>query len=163
MTKSGPNKGKLRLDHRSVDRHELARAVREEIAPFMVRTGSTVAFMDCVRVNHTKEVKDAFAEFGIEMIPSSGYTDKVKNGSPPTSHDFSILDGNLFNTFQTTVSMKTLALPPNPKQTMTCQLFDQIPIVWTSKKYRTKASKAVRKLPNALKAALRENGGPTGR
>jgi hypothetical protein len=87
----------------------------------------------------------------------------VKNGSPPTSHDFSILDGNLLNTFQATVSMKTLALVPDPKQTMTCQLFDQIPVVWTNNEYRIKAAKAMRKLPNALKAALREKGGPTGR
>jgi hypothetical protein len=160
---SGKNKGQLMLQHRSVNRFELADAIRQKIGPFMVRTGSDLAYMDCVRVNHTQEVKRAFAEFGIEVLPSSGYTSKVIGGSPPTSHDLSILDGNLFNTFQTTVSQQTLALPADPKQTQTCQLYDQIEILWKSVEYRVKAANAMKKLPHALSAVLREDGGPTGR
>ena len=48
-------------------------------------------------------------------------------------------------------------------QTRTCDLYDNIPKVWKSKKYKNKAKDAVSKLPNALKAILQKKGGPTGR
>jgi hypothetical protein len=77
------------LEHRKVDRFELARTIREKIGPFMVRTGSKLGFIDCIRVNnHTQEVKKAFAEFGIEVLPSS-----VKQGCLIASGERGNLEG----------------------------------------------------------------------
>jgi hypothetical protein len=58
----------------------------------------------------------------------------VENGSPPVSHNLSILDGNLFATFQHETSLKTLKSLPSNKQYEACELLDQSRKLWLSKK-----------------------------
>ena len=109
-------------------------------------------------------MQQTLAKFDISLIPSAGVHHNVKNGSPPTSHDTSILDGNLFNTFQHEVSVKTLKQKRRPeKQSVGCDLYDNIKRVWESERYRKKAKLAMKKLPHALQAILEAKGGPTGR
>ena len=142
---------------------------RKKLEPFKPENiDETLEFLedlpeDCVKVNHCPAVEKAFKEFRIEMIPSAGCGHNVKNGSPPTSHDLSILAGNLFSTFQSKVSLNTLALPHSPRQTQTCQLFDEVTRLWKSPEYKKKAKLAMKRLPNALKAVIEADGGPTGR
>ena len=156
-------KGK-RLENIKVNGNELARAVRKTIGPWLQQNGCDTLFCDCVRVNHSPPVKKALAEFGVSPIPSAGEPHNVKNGSPPTSHDTSILDGNMFNTFQHEVSVKTLKQKSRPeKQSKGCDLYDNVKKVWESEKYREKARSAMKKLPNALRAIVKARGGPTGR
>lgn len=119
--------------------------------------------MDCVSVNHCPVVYETFRKNNITVIPSSGRGHEVKNGSPPTSHDTSILDGNLFATLQTEASAKTLALKPSKKQSRVCQLMDVTKRIWASDLYKSRAAGAVLKLENVLHDIVKENGGPTGR
>lgn len=71
------------------------------------------------------EVREPSGKFGITVIPS-------ENGSPPTSHGRSILDGNLFNAGL----RANVALTPHP---MSCLVFVQIPKVWKSPRCQMKA------------------------
>ena len=57
----------------------------------------------------------------------------------------------------------TLKLPEDPKKSKTVQLMEVTEKLWKSRKYRNKAREAMKKLPNALKAIVATNGGPTGR
>ena len=113
-------------------------------------------------VNHCPIVKETFAAHDITMIPSSVRFHEVKNCSPPTSHDLSVLDGNLFAQLQSKASRNTLKVKSS-KQSETCELMDQTKKIWLSKEYKSRARRAVEKLPNALKAVLKAKGGPTGR
>jgi hypothetical protein len=76
--------------------------------PLVKETVSSVALMDCVGVNHGMKVRMVAEKHGIEVIPSAVYPNNTPNGSPPTSHDISILDGNLFLTFQHDISQAAL-------------------------------------------------------
>ena len=57
----------------------------------------------------------------------------------------------------------TLKLPEDPKKSKTVQLMEVTQKLWKSRKYRNKARKAMKKLPDALKATAATNGGPRGR
>ena len=79
------------------------------------------------------------------------------------SHNTSILDGNLFATLQTEASRMTLKHSKDPKKSKTVQLMEVTEKLWKSAKYQRKAREAMKKLPNALKAIVATEGGPTGR
>ena len=79
------------------------------------------------------------------------------------THDTSILDGNLFATIQTEASRMTLKLPEDQKKRKTVQLMEVIEKLWKSREYQNRARKAMKKLPNALKAIVTTNEGPTWR
>ena len=119
--------------------------------------------MDAVCVNHCKVVRDELKKQGLRPIPSAGKGHNVENGSPPVSHDTSILDGNLFATLQTEAARLTMQLPEDPRKSRTVQLMEVTRKLWKSEKYKQKARLAMTKLPNALKAILEADGGPTGR
>lgn len=164
--KQGENKGKLTLDKRTVDGPELARGLKKTIIPFMRKTGCTTAFMDCVPVNHCPAVREAFNKAGMKVIPSAGKGHNVPKGSPPLSHDLSILDGNLFATLQHDASRATLRAIDAGQvegQSETCELIDQTNKLWKSRKYKEKAKNAMKKLENAFKMVVECDGGPTGR
>jgi hypothetical protein len=74
-------------------------------------------------VNHTKEVREAFGEFGITVIPSASFGFNVKNGFPPTSHDNPRRSKNCFraNPCTWTLSQATQGVSTH-----------QIPKVWKS-------------------------------
>ena len=129
----------------------------------MRRTNCPVVFMDAACVNHCPAVRKAIKEEGLRRIKSAGKGHNAENSSPPTSHDTSIFDGNLFATLQNEASRLTLQLPEDPKKSKTVQLMEVTEKLWKSKKYKEKAFAAMKKLPNALKAILDVDGGPTGR
>ena len=56
----------------------------------------------------------------------------------------------------------TFKLPDNPRKSKTVQLMEVTEKLWKSREYRNKAREAMKKLPNALKAIIATNGGPTG-
>ena len=152
------------LESIKVNGDELVRALEKKICPWMVENGIGTAVMDCVKVNHCPKVRRCFEEWGIELYDSAGDPHNKENGFPPVSHDVSTLDGYLFSTFQHDVSRATLKRKHNPdKQGRACDLYDTIPRVWKSKKYKEKAAKAVEKLGNVLKEIIKVRGAPTGR
>ena len=161
----GVNEGKLQLRSINVNGPEIARGLRKTIIPFMKRTGSRVGLMDCVPVNHCPPVQAEFTDADMGLLLSAGRFHEVEGGSPPVSHDLSILDGNLFATLQSEAARKTLqALPKTKaKHSAACELMEQTRRIWKSQKYQKKAKAAVAKLPNALKAVVKEKGGPKGR
>ena len=161
--KSGKNKGMLVVENINVNGKEIARAFREKLGKFMHDTECPVAFMDAVCVNHCPAVRKELDRQGLRRVPSAGKGHNVEGGSPPVSHDRSILDGNLFATLQTEASRMTLKLPKDPKKSKTVQLMEVTEKLWKSAKYQRKAREAMKKLPNALKAIVATEGGPTGR
>ena len=161
--KSGKNKGMLIVESINVNGKEIARAFREKLGKFMHDTKCPVAFMDAVCVNHCPAVREELDRQGLRRVPSAGKGHNVEGGSPPVSHDTSILDGNLFATLQTEASRMTLKLPKDPKKSKTVQLMEVTEKLWKSEKYQKKAREAMQKLPHTLKAIVASNGGPTGR
>lgn len=159
----GQNKGMLVVENINVTGKEIARAFREKFGQFMHDTECPVVFMDAVCVNHCPAVRQELDRQGLRRVPSAGKGHNVEGGSPPVSHDTSILDGNLFSTLQTEASRLTLQLPKDPKKSKTVQLMEVTEKLWKSEKYQKKAREAMKKLPNALKAIVATNGGPTGR
>jgi hypothetical protein len=51
-TKSGKNKGMLRIEHRNVDGLELSSRIQKKIRLFPKITNCRNAFMGCANVNH---------------------------------------------------------------------------------------------------------------
>lgn len=161
--KSGPNKGMLVVDNINVNGKEIARGFKQKIGKFMRKTKCRTVFMDAVCVNHCEVVRDEIEKQGLRRIPSAGKGHNVLGGSPPTSHDTSILDGNLFATLQTEASRMALSLPKDPNKSKTVQLMEVTEKLWKSKKYKDKAKLAMKKLPHVLKDIIEADGGPTGR
>ena len=118
--------------------------------------------MDAVLLNHCPVVRDEIVRQGLRRIPSAGKGHNVEGGSPPTSHDASILDGN-FSALQHEAFQLTLNLPKDPRKCKTVQLMQTTEKLWKSPKYKEKARMAMKKLPNALQAIIAAEGGPTGR
>ena len=135
------------LAHEKVSSKTLAAAVTKTIVPFMKRTRSRLAVLDCVTVNHSKEVVAAFAAEGggIEVYPSAGFPHNVVGGYPQYSHDLLILDGCLFCPFQSEIAEQFMQFKPEENRSTMCALMDAIPPLWRSKKYQTMAKSALRK------------------
>jgi len=146
------------LSHEKVTGTTLAAAVTKTMVPFMKRTGSTLAIMDCVRVNHCPEVVAAFKEGGIDVYPSAGDPHNVEGGFPPYTHRCSILDGCLFRPYQSEIAQIYMQLAPQEGRTSLCALMDQIPPLWTSRKYVLMARKAVKKQAEVLVALVASRG-----
>jgi len=92
----------------------------------------------------------------VEKTPITGFYTRAFTLS------VSILDGNLFLTFQSDVSRMTLALPPDKKQSRACQLMDLTKKLWKNPIYRKKAAEAMKKLSHALNAVIATKDWPSG-
>jgi len=133
--------------------------VTSTVVPAMIRTGSKVAVMDCVNLNHCAAVVDAFKKGGIEVFPSAGYPHRVRGGYPPYSHDLSILDAALFRPFQSQLANMYLELNYTDSKTALAAFRDMITPLWESEKYRTMAAKAVEKQRDVLLKIVASGGG----
>ncbi len=159
--KSGPRKGKLHLSHQNVDADSFAYAVCNMVVPLMQDTGSDLAIADCVKMGHSPEVKQEFAEGKKELFPSAGAPHNVIGGYPPYSHDCSIEDGSLFGPFQEEVSSIVLKKSDSDTQVQIAHLFDEIPKVWCSDKYRDMAKTCIRGYAAILRDIRERDGEPT--
>ena len=76
--KSGARKGAFTFDHLGVGKHEIAKAVRTVVIPFMKETSSKIVVMDTTRNNHNDIVYEVFKDAGIKVYPSAGYNSGKK-------------------------------------------------------------------------------------
>ena len=67
------------------------------------------------------KVRAELARQGLRRVLSAGKGHSVEGGSPPVSHDTSILDRKLFATLQTKTSRMTLKLPDDRKKSKTVE------------------------------------------
>lgn len=116
----------------------------------MLTTPSRLVVLDCVNVNHSPAVVEAFTAAGIEVYPSAGAPHNVEAGYPPYSHDCSILDGALFRPFQIEIAEKYMAQGEAAGRTSMCVFMDSIAPLWMSDKYRRLAREAVAKQADVL-------------
>lgn len=149
------------IENRSVDGLELRKGVLEMVVPLMEKTDSTVAILDCVPVNHCGHVAQAFEDSGLELYASNGRGHNIPGGYPPTSHDCSILDGDLFANFQNEIS-KVMQEKFKDRDvngpSKTALLYEEIPRVWKTEQRRKEARIAVAKQARVLQR-IREVGG----
>ncbi len=68
------------------------------------RMKADTVICDCVNINYCQEVRRAWKSHGIKVYPRSAYGRTIEGGYPPYSHDFSILDGQLFGPFQSEIT-----------------------------------------------------------
>ncbi len=161
--KRGPRKGALKIEDVKVNAKVYAAAVRSDIAPFMVRTGSKLVVGDCVLLNHCPPVKAAFAEFGIAVFPSAGWPHRVFGGMAPYSHDLSIEDGSMFGLYQDDISKRLRTLPSIGTHTRRSQLYDEIPKLWVSQRYEKLARTSIAHYGAICRNILELDGAPTHR
>ncbi len=89
-------------------------------------TTSELTMIDNARVNHTSKVADTLNSYGTEVMPPGGKPYNNKYGVLPCSHYTSLLDGNIYSTFQHDVASQ-------PKRKTTIQ--HPIPIVPVNRFY----------------------------
>lgn len=154
-------KSGFHLKHETVNRITLAHAITSTIAPAMKKVGSKLAVLDCVQLNHHKDVIDAFKKFDIAVYPSGGHPHNVKGGYPPYSHDCSPLDAWLFRPYQSQIAMFCKAKSGSQAASeapMMLTLMSKIPKLWKSKKYEELARDAVAKQARTLKSIVLNRG-----
>ena len=74
--------GRWQMINRKINGEEMAKGVEEKIAPFMVKSFSSLAFMDCNRTNYSPPVAEKFDEVNIEVIQPASRPYNTGNGSP---------------------------------------------------------------------------------
>ena len=114
--------------------------------------------MDCVRVNHCQLVKETFENSFIRLYDSAGYPHEVSRGYPPYRPKLSILDGQMFSSYQHDISSVMKDLPSHETDTDEVLLYKEIPKLWKSKKYTDKAATAFRKYPSIIKKYIDNQG-----
>lgn len=147
--------------HEKVTGESLAEAVTKTMVPFMKRTRSRLAVLDCVNLNHCKPVIAAFKAGGIKVYPSAGFPHNKENGFPPYSHDLSILDGCLFRPFQSDIAERFYQLQPEENRSSLCALIDLIPEVWRGEKYCRMSRKALKKQSGVMVKIINTDGAHT--
>ena len=157
--KSGPNKGKFAFTHLGVGAKEMARAAKKVVVPFMKETNSKIVVMDCTRNNHNDTVRKVFEDAGIYVYPSAGYTDGVKNGYPPNSHDC-MPNETFHSVFKNQIYSEFRSLP-RERQNMN-NLYNLI--LKVQKQMTPKlVAPHIKKLPAVMKLIIQKKGGPTGK
>lgn len=149
------------LAHESVNNKTLAHAIESTIAPAMKRVGSKLAVLDCVQLNHHKDVIAAFKKIDIEVFPSGGHPHNVLGGYPPYSHDCSPLDAWLFRPYQSEIAMHCKVKSGSQsasERPMMLELYSQIPKLWKSRKYERLAREAIEKQVRTLKTIVENKG-----
>ena len=118
---------------------------------------------DCVTVNRAPDVIAAFKEFGIEVYPSNGRGHYVRGGQAPYSHETNHENGSMLGTFQDDLAKRMRDLDSIATHTRVAQLYEEIPKLWRSAKYRRMAVKAGNSFAGICGAIRTKKGAPTRR